>query len=80
MTNDQKKAITSILTVVSRTLRRGVTVNQIITAIPQGSGQNRPCGVASKPAIWMAQDVILSIPLSPRRATLFWFSSFVDRI
>ena len=33
MTNDQNKAITNILAAVSRTLRRGVTVDQIIKAI-----------------------------------------------
>jgi hypothetical protein len=33
MTGDQNKAITNILAAVSRTLRRGVTVNQIIRAI-----------------------------------------------
>jgi len=39
--------------------------------VPQGSAENRPSGVTSKPANGVAQDVILSIPLSPDQASLF---------
>jgi L-rhamnose mutarotase len=48
--------------------------------IPRGSVENRPTGVTSKPANGIAQDVILSILLSPDQASRFWFSSCAVRI
>ena len=47
----------------------------VISGVPQGTGQNRPSGVTSKPANEIAQDFDLFIPLCPDQASPFWFSS-----
>jgi hypothetical protein len=66
----------------SRTLRVSAVDNPIksvISSYPQGSMQNRPCEVTSKPANGKARNVILSILLSPDQAIQFWFSSSAVR-
>jgi site-specific DNA recombinase len=61
--------------------RQAERIERRLALLPQGSGQNRPCRVTSKPAIGdgPGRDPLF-ILLSPDRASLFWFSSSAVRI